>query len=240
MEILHDVYMLYGSCYANICNVYCVKGPDGLILFDTADSDADIAVIEANLRYWGLAKEPITHVFLSHKHFNHIGNGYYFQAKGAKVVAGAEDADHIETGAQDPINDSAPFPVRRYIPCRVDIRVADGNRVDAAGLQVECIHTPGHTNGSMFYRVKVHEKTLLFTGDVLSVGPECSGAKLGWEGGVEHDRRLYLQTIRQTMHIHADAILPGHFQLGLVHADAILKSMLKEAMHAWRRPMLEE
>lgn len=240
MEILHNVYMMYGGSYANICNIYLIHGPEGLILFDTADSDTDIAVIEKNIAYWGLASEPITHVFLSHKHFNHIGNAYYFQAKGAQVVAGEEDAEHIETGAVDPLNDSAPFPVRTYHPCRVDVRVSEGSVVHAAGLDVLCLHMPGHTNGSMFYQLELEGKTLLFTGDVLSVAPDCSGAKLGWEGGVEHDRRLYLQTVRRMARMHADAILPGHFQIALTHGDAILKSALKEAFQAWRRPMLTE
>ena len=39
----------------------------------------------------------------------------------------------------------------------------DGDRLDLAGLTVEVIHTPGHTPGSVCFRIGDH----LFTGDTL-------------------------------------------------------------------------
>lgn len=155
-------------------------------------------------------------------------------------MAGLQDADHIESGETDPINDSAPFPVRHYTPCKVDIRVKDGDVLHAAGLTVTCIHTPGHTDGSMFYQVTVAGKTVLLVGDLLSIAPDLAGVTTGWEGGVEHDRRRYLQSLMRIEALPVDAILPGHFQPGLSHTDALLRSALKAAIETWRRPMLQE
>lgn len=240
MQVMHDVYMMLGNVYANIANIFVVKGPEGLILFDTADREEELDLIDENLHYWGLYDLPITHVFISHNHFNHIGNAHRLRARGAKIVAGEADADAMETGDINQINDCAPFPARRYTPCPVDVRVKDGAVIHAAGLEVSCIHVPGHTAGSMFYRMELEGKTVLFTGDVLSVAPDCMGAKMDWEGALDHDRIQGMHSVRRIAQMHADILLPAHFQLGLANADAILEDMLRAALDAWRAPMLRE
>lgn len=240
MEIIKDIYMVLGSVYANIANVYCIDAPEGLLLFDTGDSDRDMSQIQANMEAWGLLKKPVTHVFLSHNHYNHIGNAYKFREKGARIIAGEEDTESIETGNIRLIIDYPAYPEAEYTPCKVDDKVKDGDVIHASGIDVTCIHTPGHSDGSMFYAVELYGKKILFVGDFLSIKPDCTGAKLGWEGGAGHSRRQYTRTIMKVRNIETDCILPGHFQLGLANTNAIMKDMLREAIETWREPMITE
>lgn len=51
-------------------------------------------------------------------------------------------------------------------PGKADIKLKDGERLKVGNLEVEIIHTPGHTPGSSCYLVSGN----LFTGDTLFVG----------------------------------------------------------------------
>jgi glyoxylase-like metal-dependent hydrolase (beta-lactamase superfamily II) len=51
-------------------------------------------------------------------------------------------------------------------PDRVE-ELVDGQRIEIAGMSVEAIHSPGHTEGSLMYRIS---NDLLISGDVLFKG----------------------------------------------------------------------
>lgn len=238
MQILRDIYMLCGNAYGNIANLFLLRGENGLVLIDTADRPEDIELVDRNLEYWGLSHLPITHVLITHNHFNHIGNAHILRSRGAKIIAGALDADAIESGDVNTIIDFAPFPVREYTPCAVDLRVNDGDEIEAAGLTFTCIHVPGHTEGSMVYQVKMNGKTILFTGDVLNIGANCRSTKMGWEGGLDHDRQRYFESIRKLSKVDCDIILPAHFQLALVRGKQLLEDAVRSAIEDFRSPMV--
>jgi glyoxylase-like metal-dependent hydrolase (beta-lactamase superfamily II) len=93
----------------------------------------------------------ITHVLVTHGHPDHVnGVEAVRRATGAKVLA-HESADHP-----------------------LDLKLADGQVVDVAGLRIEVVHTPGHRFDSACYVV---EGTHVLTGDTLFVG-ECGRVDL--------------------------------------------------------------
>lgn len=235
MQVVKNIFMVSGDAYGFISNIFAIKGKDAVILTDTGEDEDDLRTIDEGLKYWGLSELPISHVLVSHVHFGHVANSHIFRKRGAKIVAGEADVDGIETG-NEKIVDFPPFKKKPYVPCPVDIKVNDGDVLEAAGVKIEVIGVPGHTAGSMFYRVAMGGKTVIFTGDVLSVEPDCRAAKLGWTGAVDYNRLDYFDSVKKFSKLDADAILPAHFQLCLRDGWKILQNSYLQALMEWRQP----
>lgn len=89
-----------------------------------------------------------------------------------------------------------------------DIRtLADGERMDLAGLELVADHAPGHTEGSLMFRLPVAgEPEVCFSGDVLFAG---SIGRTDLPGG---DHAAMLRSLRDKVLPLADetVVLPGH------------------------------
>ncbi len=55
-------------------------------------------------------------------------------------------------------------------PRPVDANLTDGQRIQVGDIEVEVIHLPGHTEGSLLYLVHGEERPHLFSGDTLFPG----------------------------------------------------------------------
>ncbi len=239
MQIMKDVYMVLGGPYANIANIFVIKGKDSLVLMDTAETQEEYDIIRRNMAYWGLDKYPVSHVLISHKHKNHIGNAWRFRDEGSVVVAGRGDSDAIEQGIINEICDYGPFPLKdEYVPCKVDMRVKDGDVFEASGIKFEVFETPGHTNGSVFYKFQMEGKEIYLTGDVLNIKHDCHEAFLGWEGGVDFDRDLFFESVKRFSKFKGDIILPGHYQLCMQNATKIFNDSYRIPFEEWRKPSI--
>jgi len=241
MQILKNIYQVTGIAYGYTPsgpignNTYVIKGKDALVMMDCGGSDEDVRVIDEGLKYWGLSNYPISHVLISHAHAYHMGNAHVFRKRGAKIVAGIEDAEAIELGDHRVV-DSGPFKLRPYVPCKVDIRVKDGDIIQTAELKFEVISVPGHTPGSTLYKLVMHGKTVFFTGDALKVGDDCKGSVLGWSGGAGYNREKYFESIKKISQLHADVILPAEYQICLEDGWKILQDSYLRALLEWRQP----
>lgn len=239
MQVMKNIYQVLGGAYANIANIFVVKAGEELVLIDSAETEEEYKLILENMAFWGLDRYPVSYVLLSHKHLNHIGNAYRFREMGAKIVAGAQDAWAIENGALTEICDFAPFPIKRpYVPCKIDRKVKDGDKIEVGGLSFEVIEAPGHTDGSVFYRLVMEEKVIFFTGDVLNVDRDCREALLGWEGGVDYNREKFFESIKRFSRFQCDIILPGHYQLCMQNGSRIMNDAYRVALTKWRQPSI--
>jgi glyoxylase-like metal-dependent hydrolase (beta-lactamase superfamily II) len=76
-------------------------------------------------------------IVLTHAHRDHAGSAAALAAAtGARVLAGAADADAVRGLAAVP-------------PARVDRELADGDRLEWGGEGAGVLHVPGHTPGSI-------------------------------------------------------------------------------------------
>ncbi len=120
----------------------------------------------------------ITHILLTHGHFDHIGALKELKdATGAKICIHALDAPMLTDPSKN-LSFITDLPV--YAP-PADILLNDGDIIKTGGMEITVIHTPGHSEGSVCYIID----GALFTGDTLfymSVGrtdfPGCSFEKL--------------------------------------------------------------
>ena len=128
----------------------------------------------------------IEFIFATHDHSDHTaGISTLAEKTGAKVVAHKADAPGLQ---------------RKHIP--VDISVEDGQRLKIGDVEVEVIHTPGHTPGSMCLLVGGK----LITGDTLFVG-NCGRTDL--PGG--SIREMYDSLHKKLKSLNDDVeVYPGH------------------------------
>ena len=108
----------------------------------------------------------VKHLLNTHLHLDHIfGNRFMWQEFGLKAEAGQQDEFWI---AQAPAQsrmfgfkfDEEPVELGKYL--------CDGDVISFGNTQLEVIHVPGHSPGSMVFYSK--EDNCLFTGDVLFQG----------------------------------------------------------------------
>ena len=111
----------------------------------------------------GLPGEVITHILVTHTHFDHWP-GYQPLKKiyGAKTYGYHTAKDHLRNNSDDPseskeLSNQERFEISGFIP---DVPVHHQDVIEGNGWSVECVFTPGHASNHMCYQLK-EEKTLL-------------------------------------------------------------------------------
>lgn len=103
----------------------------------------------------------ITHILVTHCHYDHIGTLNPLREKTGALVA-ASRWGSVNIG--DPIINLTSGYTREEIICPpADIVVQDGETFTAAGIEVKAVYTPGHTNCGVCYIMGEN----IFTGDTL-------------------------------------------------------------------------
>jgi len=127
----------------------------------------------------------VKRVLETHGHFDHIGAIPAMREAGYEVAVTAADAPRLkEVG--------------------YDVFLDDKEVVEIGKLRLHVIHNPGHTEGSMSF--KVDGAPLLFTGDTLFPG---GPGNTSFEGG---DFDTIIKSITERMFVFPDdtLVLPGH------------------------------
>ena len=122
------------------------------------DPGADIEKIWSRLEYEGISE--VTHILLTHGHFDHIGAAAELKRRtGAKVCVHERDLPML-TSNKDSL---AVFAGVSIEPVEADIVLHGGEMIRAADIPVQVLHTPGHSGGSVCYITG----DVLFSGDTL-------------------------------------------------------------------------
>ena len=131
---------------------------DGASSAFVVDPGGEVEKILAHIKHYEI--ETVTHILLTHGHFDHIGAlAELKEATGAKVCVHKRDLSML-TSQEDNL---AAFSGTSVKECEADIILGDGDIIDAAGKQVKVLHTPGHSGGSVCYLVG----NVMFSGDTL-------------------------------------------------------------------------
>ena len=145
----------------------------------TQDEKTAVVIDPAQPRIADEAKRrglTVTHVLLTHGHFDHIGGCAALQATGTKIGCLKQEVP-LALGK----NNMADYFGGHVPPFAVDFTFGDGDVLTLDGMRFFVIATPGHTAGGACFCVGDH----LFTGDTLFAGdvgrsdlPTGSGAQL--------------------------------------------------------------
>jgi len=109
----------------------------------------------------------ITKILLTHSHWDHIVDMHLLKEKtNALLFVHSLDAPNII----QPGSDGIPlfFPIFGAQP---DAFLEEGKKIDVGHLQIEVLHTPGHSPGSVCFYFK--DQNVLLSGDTLFKG--CIG-----------------------------------------------------------------
>jgi glyoxylase-like metal-dependent hydrolase (beta-lactamase superfamily II) len=153
---------------------------DPVLDFDPASGTVDDGSVEELLKAAEVEGIAIDWVLETHVHADHLSGAPLIKARtGAKVAIG-EHVREVQTifrpifGADDMKADGSDF----------DRLLADGERFEAAGLDIEVMHTPGHTPACVSYRIG----DAVFVGDTMFM-PDYGTARTDFPGGSA--RQLY-------------------------------------------------
>lgn len=133
-------------------NTYLVLNGAEAFVVDAGGRADEIA------RYAEKEGAKIVAVLLTHAHYDHIGGVAELQRGGALVIM--HEADFPLVGSYKNLAFYTGAKVEKFVP---DITVKGGETLSVAGLDVNVLHTPGHTAGGVCYVVG----DCIFTGDTI-------------------------------------------------------------------------
>ncbi len=183
---------------ATLCYLLSREGAEDCLVIDPGDEPGRILRAAAGKR--------IAAILLTHGHFDHIGAVNELLEKDTPLLIHELDAPMLTSPVLNASRqllrqDISVSPVRKDgSPLRPNL-LREGSRLSLAGLEIEVLHTPGHTPGSVCYRVE----DALFTGDTLF---EHGWGRTDLPGGNEHD--LFASLRRLMPMTKTLPFYPGH------------------------------
>jgi hydroxyacylglutathione hydrolase len=180
------------------CNCTILGDPaTGTALVIDPGDDAEV-VLERLARHQ-LRAVALVH---THAHFDHVGATRRV-AEATKAAIQLHEGDRFLYENLDMQGAAFGFKFDPVLP--VSRWVADGDTVGAGKVEVEVLHTPGHTPGSVCFRLGGAEP-MLFSGDTLFQG--SIGRTDLWGG----DGRAIVRSIKSRLYgLPADTVvIPGH------------------------------
>ena len=195
-EIIKNIYHV-GD---NGCSVYMVdtQSDQGLVLIDAGMNLDMIRQIESH----GMRLENIRHCILTHCHIDHIGICAELSRElpDIKFYAHELDAVPIEEAGHDG-RSAVSWYGARYEPVKLHQKFNSDTLLKIGSYDFQCIHTPGHTPGSISILVEVAGKKLLF------------GQDLHWPFNKSFlsDLQDYQVSMQKLLDLKADIMCEGHF-----------------------------
>jgi glyoxylase-like metal-dependent hydrolase (beta-lactamase superfamily II) len=200
-EIVKDIFMVGGP--------EITEGRDGciylmslgeLILID-AGAGWSVDKIIKNVEGLGFDFKNLTKILLTHCHIDHIGGAPEIRRRfGAKIYIHQLDAPPLENG--DLILTAANWYQTSFPPTSVDVKFNLREETLTVGDQkVICLHTPGHTPGSMCFYLDKDGKRILFAQDLHGPILKEFGSNL----------EDYNRSTKKLLDLDADILCEGHF-----------------------------
>ena len=196
-EVFKNVYHIGDSG----CSVYLVnsKSEEGLVLID---SGMDIELIK-KISKLGLNLNNIKHCILTHFHIDHTAacSDLKKMNKQVKFYAHDLDADAIEEMGHDSKTAASWYGVE-YKPVTLEKRLrGDLEKLQLGQYEFQCIHTPGHTPGSISVLIEVDNIKILFGQDIHGPFYKSFGSNL-------NDYQVSMQKL---LELNADILCEGHY-----------------------------
>jgi len=196
-------------------NIFIVGGPDitegrdgcvylinlgELILIDTGAGWSVDKLIK-NIEKLGFDCKNLGRIILTHCHIDHIGGVPELKRRfGSKIYIHKLDAPPLENG--DNVLTAASWYQTNFPPTPVDVKFELPEEIlMAGGEKIVCLHTPGHTPGSICIYLDLNGKRILFAQDLH--GPLLTefGSNLSdWD-----------RSTKKLLDLDADILCEGHF-----------------------------
>ena len=200
-EIVKDIFIVGGPDITDGRDgcVYLMS-LDELILIDTG-AGWSVEDIINNINKLGINHGSLNKILLTHCHIDHIGGAPEMRRRfGSKIYIHQLDAPPLENG--DPILTAANWYQTSFPPTPVDVKFSLKEEIITIGDQkVICVHTPGHTPGSICIYLDKDGKRILFAQDLHGPILKEFGSNL----------EDYGRSTKKLLDLDADILCEGHF-----------------------------
>jgi len=201
-EIIRGVYQIGGAALtaSDDAAIYLIDFVDELVLIDTGAGNSSSQIVR-NIEMLGLNPANLSHLILTHCHIDHIGSAPFFQKQyNAKIIIHDLDATPIETG--DSIRTAANWYDTVFSPMKVDQKLKGAEEVLQFGAEkLHCLHTPGHTPGSISLYLDRDSERVLFGQDIHGPFNKAFGS----------DIEAWKKSMQLLLALNADILCEGHF-----------------------------
>lgn len=200
IKICSHVYQVGGAglSHPEDCCIYYIESQGEGAIIDAGLLPSDQVL--KNISGLGHDTNNIRYLIITHGHIDHIGGASYLKDRlKAQVVAHQLDVEAVEKGT--PQLTASWFYGVDYQPLRVDLVLKDDQYLPLGDLKLLCLHTPGHTPGSICICSDVEEKRVLFAQDVH--GP------FNRQWGSDMDQ--WKESMQTLLDLKADILCEGHF-----------------------------
>jgi glyoxylase-like metal-dependent hydrolase (beta-lactamase superfamily II) len=197
--------------------IYLIGCGDQAALVD-AGSGGEHAALVANINACLQDTSPLTHLLLTHCHYDHTGGAQAIrQTYGCTIVAHAKDAVFLEAGDSEVT--AASWYGSILPPLVVDVKLREQKAsIEIGNRSITAHHWPGHSPGSLVYVTKMEGKVVLFGQDVHGpIHPDLLS-----------DSALYRDSLARLLELEADLLLEGHF--GIIEGKGAVRQFIRSFM----------
>ena len=214
------VYRVAGSDITDPrdCSVYLLDVGE-LVMIDAGFGES-IDLMLSRIEEYGLRPQEISTVILTHCHIDHIGGADQIRHRfGSRLVMHELDAEIVARGDN---RLTAAFCFNKvFRPLPIDLILSgEEQKLFISNQEVVCLHTPGHTPGSISVYMDVGDKRLLFAQDLgapLLKAFDCD--PLAWRRSAE-----------KLLALNADILCDGH--TGVYQPSESVKKYIESCMAA--------
>jgi glyoxylase-like metal-dependent hydrolase (beta-lactamase superfamily II) len=200
----HVIEMNYQAGRRLGVNVYLIDGGNEFVLIDIGFLD-DVGEIVELIRRMDFKLSTCKLLIATHADVDHVqGAARAKELLRTKVAAHPDAVAPLESG--DPILTFASITAQGVDlpmpPCKVDVKLNEGDVVKVGGLRLHVWHTPGHTRGQLSFKLG----NLLFVGDNI-YKDGCVGVIDAHHGSSIPE---FLGSLKRIQRDDAEFLLPSH------------------------------
>ncbi len=194
---------------------YLVRGSRRTVLIDCGLPNTFDYLAEC-LADVGLRPADLDLVLLTHEHIDHAGAAL-------RLAGQCPIAAHRLAANKLVLRDEFTMMNRAFAAdveaFEIDLLLEEGCRINAGGITLHVLHTPGHCSGS----VCVYEpaRRILFSADTIMANGIVGGV-LGSGNAAD-----YVESLQRLANLHIDYLMPGHGRTSTNAADDLHEGMRK-------------
>ncbi len=199
---------------------YAAAGSQAVVLIDSGAGPSAERIVQNVEQACG--KLP-THLILTHAHIDHAGGAARVrELTRCRVWIHPNEAEILETG--DPIRSAADWYGLELEPVKADKLLQGGETMDLSrDLQLNLVHTPGHTPGSM--AVWLDDQ-----GERVLLGQDIHGPFLPEFGS---DKAIWAESMAMLLDLEADILGEGH--MGIFKPGREVRAFIQKQLAAQGR-----
>lgn len=204
-----------GGIAATNCYLVADEATGKAVLFDAPNDTAAPLLEEAMRRGW-----DVIGLWLTHGHFDHVADHQEVTARFPEAKVLIHRLDDPKLRRPNAMSFLLPFKIPPRVP---DGYVEDGQKLKVGNLELEVIHTPGHSPGHVMYHFP-REKVLI-SGDLIIMGA------VGRTDLPDSDPAALDRSIRRVMRLPPDTrLLPGHGSPSTLREELETNPYVQQAM----------